>query len=54
MGRSVNRFAGASSETVNSEMVLAYWHIGREVVEYHQGGAFRADYGTNRKASQAS
>ena len=30
---------------VNSEMVLAYWHIGREIVEHVQGGDPRADYG---------
>jgi predicted nuclease of restriction endonuclease-like (RecB) superfamily len=31
--------------TVNSEMVLSYWHIGRELVEFVQGGAPRAEYG---------
>jgi hypothetical protein len=31
--------------TVNSEMVLSYWHIGREIVEYVQRGEARADYG---------
>ena len=31
--------------TVNSAMVLAYWQIGRELVEYFQAGAARADYG---------
>jgi predicted nuclease of restriction endonuclease-like (RecB) superfamily len=31
--------------SVNSAMVLAYWQIGREIVEYHQGGAGRAEYG---------
>ncbi len=30
---------------VNSNMVLAYWLIGREIVEVLQGGAERADYG---------
>ena len=30
---------------VNSEMVLAYWHIGREIVEHLQAGARRAEYG---------
>jgi predicted nuclease of restriction endonuclease-like (RecB) superfamily len=33
------------ARAVNSAMVLAYWHIGRELVEYVQGGAARADYG---------
>lgn len=31
--------------TVNSVMVLAYWHVGREIVEFVQGGAKRAEYG---------
>lgn len=31
--------------SVNSEMVLAYWHIGREIVEEVQRGADRAEYG---------
>ena len=31
--------------TVNSEMVLSYWHIGRELVELVQRGEARAEYG---------
>jgi hypothetical protein len=31
--------------SVNNAMVLAYWHVGRELVEFHQGGAERAGYG---------
>ena len=31
--------------TVNSEMVLAYWLIGREIVQAIQGGDERAEYG---------
>jgi hypothetical protein len=31
--------------SVNSEMVLAYWQIGREIVECHQTGSARAGYG---------
>jgi hypothetical protein len=31
--------------TVNSEMVLSYWHIGRGIVEYVQRGEARAQYG---------
>jgi predicted nuclease of restriction endonuclease-like (RecB) superfamily len=31
--------------TVNSVMVLAYWHVGREIVQFVQGGAKRAEYG---------
>lgn len=36
---------GRVARSVNSEMVLAYWHIGREIVEHLQRGAVRADYG---------
>jgi predicted nuclease of restriction endonuclease-like (RecB) superfamily len=31
--------------SVNSAMVLAYWQIGREIVEHYQAGAVRAEYG---------
>jgi len=31
--------------SVNSEIVLAYWHIGREIVEQVQAGDARAEYG---------
>lgn len=31
--------------SVNSTMVLAYWHVGREVVEFVQRGSPRAEYG---------
>jgi len=33
------------ARVVNTEMVLAYWHIGREIVEEEQKGKSRADYG---------
>lgn len=33
------------ARAANSEMVLAYGHIGREIVEHVQGGEARADYG---------
>jgi predicted nuclease of restriction endonuclease-like (RecB) superfamily len=33
------------ARSVNSAMVLAYWQIGREIVEYYQAGAIRAEYG---------
>lgn len=35
----------AVARTVNSEMVLAYWSIGREIVQAIQGGEGRAEYG---------
>lgn len=33
------------SRSVNTAMVQAYWHLGREIVESEQGGQSRADYG---------
>lgn len=33
------------ARSVNYEMVLAYWHIGREVLEHQQAGRKRAAYG---------
>lgn len=34
-----------AARSVNSAMVQAYWHIGREIVETEQGGEERASYG---------
>ncbi len=36
---------GNVARTVNTSMVLAYWLIGREIVQELQGGEDRADYG---------
>ncbi|MFA4888751.1 MAG: PDDEXK nuclease domain-containing protein [Candidatus Omnitrophota bacterium] len=33
------------ARAINTEMVVAYWHIGREIVEEEQRGKTRADYG---------
>ena len=47
-GRIVNILEEARSHvarTVNSAMVVAYWLIGREIVEEEQKGQKRADYG---------
>ncbi len=30
---------------VNSAMVIAYWEIGKRIVEFEQGGRKRANYG---------
>jgi len=40
-----SRFSARVVRTVNSEMVLSYWHIGREIVEHVQRGEARAEYG---------
>jgi len=36
---------GNIARTINSEMVMAYWQIGREIVEEEQKGSARARYG---------
>ncbi|HMY19804.1 MAG TPA: DUF1016 N-terminal domain-containing protein, partial [Polyangium sp.] len=33
------------ARTVNTAMVHAYWHVGREIVEVEQRGEVRASYG---------
>ena len=33
------------ARTVNNAMVVAYWLIGREIVQELQGGAVKAEYG---------
>jgi predicted nuclease of restriction endonuclease-like (RecB) superfamily len=36
---------GNIARAVNTEMVTAYWHIGKEIVDEEQRGKSRADYG---------
>jgi len=36
---------GRLVRAINTEMVVAYWHIGREIVEEEQKGKSRAEYG---------
>lgn len=33
--------------SINNEMVLAYWNIGRTIVEHEQGGKEKAEYGSS-------
>ena len=33
------------AQSVNSTIVQAYWHVGRHIVEFEQGGENRAKYG---------
>ena len=35
------------ARSINHERTLAYWHIGRRIVEEEQGGLERAKYGKN-------
>jgi predicted nuclease of restriction endonuclease-like (RecB) superfamily len=34
---------------VNTEMLYAYWQIGKDIVEFEQGGKLKAEYGTIRE-----
>ena len=36
---------GNIARVVNTAIVIAYWHIGREIIEEEQKGKSRADYG---------
>lgn len=36
---------GNIARAINNEMTIAYWHIGKEIVEESQKGKFKADYG---------
>ncbi len=38
-------------QAVNTHLTETYWQIGRDIVEFEQGGAARADYGTGLLAS---
>src|SRR5659263_716903 len=33
------------SKTVNNELLLAYWNIGKIIIEYEQAGSEKAEYG---------
>ena len=33
--------------TINNILVQTYWQIGKNIVEYEQGGKIRAEYGSN-------
>jgi hypothetical protein len=41
------------ARSVNTAMVQAYWHVGRELVEVEQQGKARADYGARLMADLA-
>ncbi|OGT28009.1 MAG: hypothetical protein A3I77_06820 [Gammaproteobacteria bacterium RIFCSPLOWO2_02_FULL_42_14] len=43
----IDRARSNVQKTIDSEMVKAYWLIGREIIEEEQQGKSRAEYGTN-------
>jgi hypothetical protein len=36
-----------AGKVVNTILVQTYWHIGRQIVEFEQGGKEKAEYGSN-------
>ena len=40
-----------ATQAVNTHITETYWQIGRDIVEFEQGGKVRADYGTGLLAS---
>ena len=42
----VERAKNKIAKSINNTMVETYWNIGRYIVEYEQGGVFKAEYGT--------
>ncbi len=45
IGTLINEARKRIATSVNTEMVQTYWHVGRYIVEYQQGGKERAGYG---------
>lgn len=41
----IEKARGNVARTINTEMLVAYWHIGREIVVEEQRGKLRAGYG---------
>lgn len=36
---------GRAEQAVNAHITATYWQIGRDIVEFEQGGKVRAEYG---------
>lgn len=45
IGQIINEAKYNIAKSVNTNMVQAYWNIGRYIVEFEQGGSFKAKYG---------
>ena len=45
IGQIINEAKYNIAKSVNRNMVQAYWNIGRYIVEFEQGGSFKAKYG---------
>lgn len=57
IGSELDVWQRQAAGAVNSAMVNAYWHIGRHIVEFEQGGNAKAEYGSflfNRLAKDLS
>lgn len=47
VGETLSRGRAQVTAAVNSAMVQTYWEIGRDIVEFEQGGQKKAEYGTD-------
>ena len=46
VGDTLEQGRSRAAAAVNSAVVATYWEIGRQIVEYEQGGSAKADYGS--------
>jgi predicted nuclease of restriction endonuclease-like (RecB) superfamily len=45
---------GAALQAVNTQLVRTYWQVGRQIVEFEQGGKERAEYGASLMSQLAT
>lgn len=45
IGNTFRNSRGKIVSTVNSEMLLAYWKIGKHIIDFEQKGSLKAEYG---------
>ena len=45
ISRTFSQGLGKALQAVNAQLIETYWQVGRQIVEFEQGGKLRADYG---------
>ena len=46
VGEALESGRARAAAAVNAEIVMTYWDIGRQIVEFEQGGSAKAEYGS--------
>ncbi|MBQ3760000.1 MAG: hypothetical protein II876_11165, partial [Synergistaceae bacterium] len=46
VGEALESGRSRAAAAVNAEIVMTYWDIGRQIVEFEQGGSAKAEYGS--------